>query len=255
MHFQIIKGNGKNPVLFLHGFLESGTVWQLWLNQEDWDADLLIPDLPGHGGSEEWDGNAGFPHLGQYLINKIDEMYGVGQKVNIVGHSMGGYLALEMALLFPSRIEKLVLLHSTPFPDTPIQIQRRKKQIQLIEKGRKSLLIKNVGLAMMAQANRERLAAMGKELNREASNCPASGMVKTLNAIMNRSDYRTVMQRKMQHTLLVTGGQDPFMPADYYKNVLFHFPEISHYHFPECGHASFLEAPEASLQVVKAFLT
>jgi pimeloyl-ACP methyl ester carboxylesterase len=255
MYFQTIKGNGKNSVLFLHGFLESGSVWHSWLNKEAWDADLFIPDLPGHGRSREWDGDTGFPAWGQFLMNKIDELKGTRQKINLVGHSMGGYLALEMALLFPKRIGKLVLLHSTPFPDTPLQIQRRKKQIEFIEKGRISLLLKNVGLTMMAPDNRGRLAWVGDELNREARKCSASGMVKTLNAIMNRADYRAVMKRKMHDTLLVTGGQDPFMPADYHETVLSHFSEISHYHFPECGHASFLEAPEASLQAVKTFLT
>ncbi len=254
MHIRIIKGKGRTAVLFLHGFLESGDVWNRWLNREVWSADLLLPDLPGHGKSPVWNNDSGFPGWSDFLMKQVNELYGESGPVHLVGHSMGGYLALEMALLFPRRIGRVVLLHSTPLPDTSHQILRRKKQIALIENGRKSLLVKNVGLTMMAPENRDRLADVGVVLNREARRCSESGMVNTLNAIMNRADYKELMTRKMQDIMLITGGQDPFMPSDYYKILLSHYPEISHHHFPGCGHACFLEAPELSLSIVKSFL-
>lgn len=254
MHIRIIKGKGGPPVLFLHGFLESGEIWNSWLYRQTWDADLLMPDLPGHGNSREWENDQGFFGWSESLMKQVDERYGKDEMIHLVGHSMGGYLALEMALHFPARIKRIVLLHSTPMPDSLHQIQRREKQIELIEKGRKSLLVKNVGLSMFAPKNRDRLAELGKELNLQARECSASGMINTLNAIRNRADYRNVVKKKMKDILLITGEQDPFMPADYYKILLSHYPEIFHHHFSECGHASFLEVPELSLQIVKRFL-
>ncbi|WP_291858323.1 alpha/beta hydrolase [Marinilabilia sp.] len=254
MHIRRIIGKGGAPVLFLHGFLESGEIWNSWLSRQAWIADLLIADLPGHGKSREWENDPGFSGWSEVLMNQVDELYGEAKQVHLVGHSMGGYLALEMALLFPRRIGRIVLLHSTPMPDTSLQIQRRKRQIALIEKGRKSLLVQNVGLSMFAPENRDRLGDIGEELNREARKCSDLGMVNTLNAIMDRADYRAVMTRKMREILLITGGQDPFMPAEYYKFLLSKYPEMSHFHFEGCGHASFLEVPVLSLQIVKRFL-
>ncbi len=240
--------------LFLHGFLESGDVWLPWAEKMALNGSLYIPDLPGHGKSKAREDGEMFPDWAAHLMGVIDQHQSTDGPVHVIGHSMGGYLALEMALLYPRRIGKIVLLHSTPMPDTPVQIERRKRQIDLIRKGRKSLLIKNVGPSMLAPENRERLAIRGHKLKSEADRCSAEGMIKTLRAIMNRSDYRKLMNQKMKDVLLITGSEDPFMPADYYKTLLLQYPQMAHCHFTGCGHASFLEYPEVSLQVVKRFL-
>jgi pimeloyl-ACP methyl ester carboxylesterase len=240
--------------LFLHGFLENGGVWLPWAEKMAPVGSMYIPDLPGHGNTPVWEAGEMFPHWAAHLMDIIGQHQSSDGLVHIIGHSMGGYLALEMALLYPRRIGKVVLLHSTPMADSPVQIERRKRQIELIRKGRKSLLIKSVGPSMFAPENRERLADMGRKLKAEADRCPAEGMIKTLEAIMNRSDYRELMSQKMQDVLLITGSDDPFMPADYYKTLLSEYPRMAHCHFTGCGHASFLEVPEASLEVVKQFL-
>lgn len=249
------RGEMAGPAfLFLHGFLESGEVWLPWAEKVALNGSLYIPDLPGHGDSATWEDGKMFPDWVEYLMGVIDQQPLTDGSVHLIGHSMGGYLALEMALLYPRRTGKVVLFHSTPMPDTPGQIERRKRQIDLIQKGRKSLLIKGVGPSMLAPENRERLADMGLKLKKEATKCPAEGMIKTLRAIMNRSDYRELMNQKMQDVLLITGSEDPFMPEDYYKTLLLQYPQMRHHHFTGCGHASFLEYPEVSLQVVKQFL-
>ncbi len=254
MHISHLGHRSGAAVLFLHGFLESGAVWLPWAEKMFPNSTLYIPDLPGHGKTAPREQGRAFPDWSEELMSFMHQQQLTTSRIHVIGHSMGGYLAMEMALLFPRHIGKVVLLHSTPMPDTPRQIERRKRQIDLIKKGRKSLLIKNVGLSMLAPENRERLAGLGSELNCQAAMCSASGMINTLEAIMNRSDYRRVMSQKMKDVLLITGGKDPFMPADYYKTLLADFPEMSHHHFPGCGHACFLEVPDSSGVIVKRFL-
>ncbi len=242
------------PIIFLHGFLESGDIWLPWVTRTKWNSSLVIPDLPGHGKSEAWTGNNRFAGWAAYLVNYMDNLTGRKNKFDLVAHSMGGYLALEMAALFPQRMHKVVLFHSTPFPDQPGQVLRRKKQINVIEKGRSHLMTKDVGPAMFAVENRERLHLKGQELNKIARQCSDIGMVNALNAIMTRRNFISILQEKMDDCMLVTGGYDPFMPGDHVEKIIKGFPDLSHVHFAECGHAAFLEAPEDSIDIIIRFL-
>src|SRR5688572_13418725 len=93
--FYRVFGNGK-PVLLVHGFGETGEVWK---NQIDWLGNkfkLIVPDLPGSGQSDLID-DMSMEGMAESLKTILDtENYG-GPKVSIIGHSMGGYIALAFA--------------------------------------------------------------------------------------------------------------------------------------------------------------
>jgi pimeloyl-ACP methyl ester carboxylesterase len=242
------------PIIFLHGFLETGNIWFPWAEQMAETNHLFIPDLPGHGKTKINSQEARFSDWSRMLIRAIDAQSETRKSFHLVGHSMGGYLAMEIAALFPQRIGKVVMLHSTPMPDTPRQIVSRKKQIHLIQKGRRQLLMKRIGLSMFAPNHCEKLSETAKALNLNARECTGEGMIGTLNAIMNRRNFVPVMKQIMTKTLFITGGQDPFMPANYYQAILELFPGLRHHHFPKSGHAAFLEEPDAAYKVVTNFL-
>lgn len=254
IHKRFVEGKGGLPVLFLHGFLETGEVWLKWLSDYSLENPVFIPDLPGHGKSPGWDGQSQFSEWAGFLMKSIEHQLGHAAEFHIVGHSMGGYLAFEMARLFPDKVKKLVLFHSTPMPDAPSAIESRQRQINLIEKGRRRLLIKNVGPQMFAPQNRKRLAKLGEQLNGLAQSCPADGMIKTLWTIMNRKDFRPVMEKRCKDILWITGGKDPFMPPDHIAEVAEKFPGAHHEHFKDCGHAAFLEKPKEAMAIMRKFL-
>lgn len=243
------------PVILIHGFLETGDVWLPWLSCFFPDNPLLIPDLPGHGKSQPWDSGNSFSGWGKSLVKLIDGHYGKTVPFHLVGHSMGGYLALEIAAIYPRRVQRIVLFNSTPLPDKPRQINRRKKQIKIIEHGRGQLLTKYAGPTMFAPHNQKKLKKQGEEINKKARECSNIGMQNTLRVIMERRDFIPVLFKKLNDTLLITGGSDPFMPEEYIASIMKKFDGLRHVHLPDCGHAAFLEEPEKTALIAKRFLT
>ncbi len=103
---------GEGPaVLFIHGLLGSQRQWTHLVDRVDDDHRVIIPDLFGHGASDK-------PAIGDYslgahaatLRDLLDRL--AIEKVTLVGHSLGGGIAMVFRYLFPERVERLVLVAS-----------------------------------------------------------------------------------------------------------------------------------------------
>ena len=100
----------EEPVVLVHGL---GGQWQNWLENIPrlaLDRRVVAMDLPGFGLTPEpSDGEKmTIPRYGQY-VNELCDRLGLG-KVELVGNSMGGYIAAEVAIQFPERVARLVLV-------------------------------------------------------------------------------------------------------------------------------------------------
>ena len=104
----IDTGGDKPPLLFLHGL---GGLWQNWLLNIPAFMDrfrVLAPDLPGFGGSEMPAGRISIQSFAR-AIDQLCTQLDVESPV-VVGNSMGGFIGAELALAFPTRVRKLVLV-------------------------------------------------------------------------------------------------------------------------------------------------
>ena len=102
------SGDSEEPVVFVHGL---GGQWQNWLENIPrlaLDRRVIAMDLPGFGLSPEAEGEVSIPGYGR-TVNKLCDALGLG-KVELVGNSMGGYIAAETAIQFPERVSRLVLV-------------------------------------------------------------------------------------------------------------------------------------------------
>jgi pimeloyl-ACP methyl ester carboxylesterase len=138
MLHHVIQGTGI-PVLFLHGFCEDARIWNRIIPGLESDYRLIVPDLPGFGSSEVLssglDGWAG-------EVLRLLSFLGIEDAVHVVGHSMGGYVALALAEKFPGRVRSLTLLHSSAYADSPERREKREKSIKFIQKNGSSAYVK-----------------------------------------------------------------------------------------------------------------
>lgn len=102
---------GDGPaVLFIHGLLGSNRSWAELIERLNTDHRMVAPDLFGHGASAKPRGDYSLGAHAATLRDLLDRL-GI-DRVTLVGHSLGGGIAMQFCYLFPERVERLVLVSS-----------------------------------------------------------------------------------------------------------------------------------------------
>lgn len=101
------KGNGKETLVLLHGFMENLSIWNDMESHLSKDFTLLKIDLPGHGKSEI----LSEVHTMELMADEVKKVVDHENldKIHLLGHSMGGYTSLAFAEKFPQNLKTLKL--------------------------------------------------------------------------------------------------------------------------------------------------
>ena len=103
--------SGDGPaVLFIHGILGSQQQWSHLVDEMDDDHRVVVPDLFGHGESAKPTGDYSLSAHAATMRDLLDHLE--IDRVTLVGHSLGGGIAMQFFYLFPERVERLVLVSS-----------------------------------------------------------------------------------------------------------------------------------------------
>jgi len=108
VHYRV-RGVGE-PVLLIHGLGSSGADWALQVSALERDFRVIVPDLPGCGHSERRSDACTIENFADSLWSLVDDID--EPRVNIVGYSLGGAVALEMALQRPDAVPRLALINT-----------------------------------------------------------------------------------------------------------------------------------------------
>jgi pimeloyl-ACP methyl ester carboxylesterase len=103
-------GGQGDPLIVIHGGGGDASTWEKNIEELSASYTVYAPDLPGYGGSQALDGHYFIPELTEF-IDDFSASLGL-DKFYLVGHSLGGGVALNYALQFPDRTKKLVLVSS-----------------------------------------------------------------------------------------------------------------------------------------------
>jgi len=117
--FYTMKGEGR-PLLLIHGYGAGMWVWEKQIEALSQSYRVYGLDLIGHGFSDR----PKIPYTPEaYIYFLRDFMDGVGiEKATLIGNSMGGGIAWAMAILFPERVDRLILIDCVP-PDVLNQVR------------------------------------------------------------------------------------------------------------------------------------
>jgi pimeloyl-ACP methyl ester carboxylesterase len=127
------QGNGQAIVL-LHGFLENSTMWNDFIPEFSKKNRVITIDLLGHGKTE----CIGYVHTMELMAEAVLAVlkHLKIRRSILVGHSMGGYVALAFAELYPDAVKGLCLMNSTAKPDSK---QKKKTEIVLLKRLSKTI--------------------------------------------------------------------------------------------------------------------
>jgi pimeloyl-ACP methyl ester carboxylesterase len=239
--------------LLIHGFGEDGNVFNQAIQHLPDQGTLLIPDLPGSGESEIWP--AAEPSLNDFALalNAILEKEGI-EKCKVMGHSMGGYIALAFAEQFPEKMVALGLLHSTAYADSAERIQKRRQAIEFIEREGAAAFLRISLPGLFAPAFREQRKAEIDSLLTSMKQVSGSTLIQYYRAMIQRPDSSKLLASAPYPVMFIIGKEDEIVKAadtlqlaDITANAYIHVLD-------NVGHMSMLEAPEAFTLLLVEFM-
>jgi pimeloyl-ACP methyl ester carboxylesterase len=239
-------------VVLLHGYLENLNVWDDLAGLLQPHVRVIAPDLPGHGISEV----KGDTHTMEFLADTVHAALvdaGVG-KCTLVGHSMGGYVALALAARHPELLEGLVLFSSTPNPDSPEKREDREREIAIIEGGKKELLARTLPGKGFAPENRVRFADEIEDMAELMMLTEEAGITALLRGMTVRPDQNAMMRALKVPQLFIFGRHDEYISPETAAAVIAAQPQARVAWLEHSGHNGFIEEPRAAADAILEFL-
>ena len=243
---------GEKCIVLLHGYLESMLVWEDFIPLVYKQARVVTLDLPGHGISVV----TGECHTMEYLADVVAEaMTTLGvERFTVVGHSMGGYVALALAERHADRLEGVVLLSSTPNPDTEEKRENRRREIALVKSGKKEMLARVAPAAGFAESNRKRLKDYIDDLAEQVHVTEDEGIVALLNGMIERKDQNRMLQTSAIRQLFILGRKDGYIVPEVAEQLVANHPQAEVVWLDESGHMGFIEEPKRTAEALLNFI-
>lgn len=242
---------GEKVVLLLHGYLESLDVWEDFAKLLAPKCRVVAMDIPGHGISQVMGEVHTMDFLADTVAGVLDELEIA--KATIVGHSMGGYVALQTLRLHPERVEKLVLLSSTPNPDSEEKKADRDREIALVEKGHKDLLAQTAPNGF-ASDNVRRMRDEIAFLEEQIYVTEPEGVTALLKGMKARSDANALLHESKVPQLFILGKKDNYIPLERAEQMVADHPQAKVVWLENSGHMGFFEEPEATAAAIVEFV-
>ena len=242
------QGKGTAVVL-LHGFLENQSMWNAILPELIKKNRIITIDLLGHGASE----CLGYVHS---MEDQADVVHHVLNELKIrkavfIGHSMGGYVALAFAELYPDTVKGIVLVNSTSRADSDERKRNRDRAIVAVKQNYSAFI--RVSIAnLFSENNRERLADRIEEVKLEALKTPLQGIVAALEGMKIRKDREVMLHFAPYPIQLILGKKDGVLLYEENRDqILDTHVQLTTF---EDGHMSHIENQAELLAVLSGFL-
>lgn len=251
IHFFTKGEPGKPAVLLLHGYLESGLIWNDFTENLSDEYFLICPDLPGHGQSELYNGVHRMDELAE-AMNSVVESLEI-KKFHLIGHSMGGYVALAYRENYQDKLLSCVLFHSTCFADTPEKKVNRDREIKLILEGKKELIVNTNIPKAFADDNLEIMADKVEYAKKIALGNPDNGIISLLKGMRSRPERCTLFLDEKVPLLLIAGKKDNYIPFELMEKINNLGTNIELKVLENSGHMGFMEEPGKSAEILSTF--
>jgi pimeloyl-ACP methyl ester carboxylesterase len=135
------------------------------------------------------------------------------RKAVLIGHSMGGYVALAFAELYPNVVKGIVLVNSTARADSDERKRNRDRAIVAVKQNYSAFIRMSIA-NLFSEENRERLADVIEEVKLEALKTPLQGIVASLEGMKIRKDREVILHFAPYPIQLILGKKDPVLNYD-----------------------------------------
>lgn len=245
------KKEGTGEVLVLiHGFLENLSMWDEMAVEFSKTWQVIRVDLPGFGKSdciEDTHSMELFAECTQQLLLELNI-----DKFTLIGHSMGGYVALALSEICPDKIEHICLFHSTAKADSEQKKNDRTRAIKTV-KDKQNVYLKTAIPFLFPKQSQATCFGYIQKMIEEAKNLHSSGIIAALKGMQQRKDCNDLLKSLSCRKTYIAGTFDPLLNVatlrEEASNNEANFIEIEN-----AGHMSHFECPSATITTFLKFL-
>jgi len=238
-------GDGPNTVVFVHGWMVSGAIWDDMLATFDTEGlRILVPDLRGTGESDKPDTGYTLDRYAEDVMTIVNaERVG---RFTLIGHSMGGQLVQLIASQHRGRVQGMAALAPVPaagveLPQEAIDLFRYSGENRALQS-----IILDVASVDMDPADKERILD-------DAALIPYNCILESFDA-WTAGGFEDDLDKIRAETIVV-GADDPFLPPDFlYSSVVDPIRGARFAYLPGSGHYIQIEKTDETAAVLQAFL-
>jgi pimeloyl-ACP methyl ester carboxylesterase len=242
-------GKGQ-PIVFIHGFCEIGDMWEGIANALSDQFHVYYPDLPGFGMSPLAQDHVTLEEVAVMLEEWMDE-----QKINnpfLIGHSLGGYVALALLELMGSRIKGIGLVHSTAFADDEEKKSGRNKTITFLKKQGVEKFVTAFVPQLFTPSNRDLFQKEIELAVDQAKKSTLHGLIAFTEAMRDRKSRISLLENFKGPKLMIAGTEDGAVKieASRMQQRLF----TQYHELNGVGHMGQVERKDEVIEVLRGFL-
>lgn len=232
-------------LVFIHGFLEDASMWKS-LRALEGHFHCVYLNYPCHGDkiSDDPSKCGSIQEIAKALFEEIDQLQ--ISNYHCVGHSMGGYVGLELAQIDP-KLHKLMLFHSNHWSDDKEKQRNRERVARVVEKNMSVFLNEAIPNLFMNPSEHRRavefLIANAKNLNPKAvANCSL--------AMKDRKDFSPWVNQNKMRVYFVQGDNDNVMSSTVSRQN-WSGSAANYFEIKKCGHMGHIEQTEIIAKTMK----
>jgi len=244
-----IGDEGKGfPLVLVHGFLGSSKMWKPQIDFFKDHFRIITPDLPGFGKSNKAKAHNSIQSISNYLLNSLKEkkIY----KFHLLGHSMGGMIAQEMAKSDGNKISKLVCYSTGARGEMPGRFESVNESRENLKKNGLEMMARNITKTWFVKGENAKYFDVCIEAGKQSSIEVAD---KSLVAFKNWNGVDTLKNIKNE-TLIIWGDRDRSYNLEQVKTLEKNIKNSKLKIFENCAHNVHLEQPDQFNKIIRDFL-
>lgn len=234
------------PVLLVHGYPLDHTIWAPVVEGLKDTARFILPDMRGYGKSPDTNEVHSMRLLAEDLRALIEKL-GL-EKVILVGHSMGGYVALSFAHAYPNYLSGLGLVATQADADSPEK--RQSRLVTAREAKRRGAGYVTGGMPAKLTQNE----AIQKQLNELMLNNRTGSLINSLKGMAERPDANPTLAAIKVPAVVIAGTQDQIIPLQLARTLAQMLSKGWLVEVADAGHMPMLENPTAVIDAVKQLI-
>lgn len=250
LHYQV-EGDGKTIIL-IHGLFGSAANLGLLARSLKNNYKVISVDLRNHGLSPHSD-HFTYQEMAQDVLNVIKHL-GIDQ-FSVIGHSMGGKVAMALAALAPNQLEHLVVLDMAPVSYQAHRHQNVFNGLQEVNKHTitkrseaEQFLAQHVEDAGVRQFLLKSLAKQGEHYQWRFN---VDGIIANYSTIMG---WQPAVEPFKGKTLFIKGQESDYIMPEYRDEIMRQFPQAKAHMVANTGHWLHAEKPETVTRIIRNFL-